>query len=72
MGEVKSLKKELTDISDGVVKEVSSSAGEVKKTLDDTATELSGDVAKIRSTIQGKPEVAPAKESVEASEPDEQ
>ncbi|USN96749.1 MAG: hypothetical protein H6797_00925 [Candidatus Nomurabacteria bacterium] len=52
VGEIKSIKNELTDIGDGVVKDITSSASEVKKTVGDTATELKSSANEIKSTLQ--------------------
>lgn len=65
MGEITSLKNELTDIGDGVIKDVTTSAKQVKKTVNDTATELKDSAKNIQSTLNKSTSLAPVEETVE-------
>lgn len=65
VSEVKSIKTELTDITDGVVKDVTTSADNVRKTVNDTTTELKTSASEIKSTLQQTGRLEPIQESTE-------
>ena len=52
VGEIKSLKSEMTDIKDGVANELQTSAQEVSQTVTDTASTLKDSADDIKATIQ--------------------